>query len=194
MADQTSTMPTAPTPIPVCKGEGYEHWSIRMKTILKSRDLWDLVEQGVNNAEPDEIKLKNVKKRDAHAMAIIQQAVHDHLFSRIAAAESSKESWDILKMEYQGDTQVKAIKLQGLRREFENLSMKDNETVGEYFSRVIGNVSQKRAYGEIISNQTIVEKILRSLSPKFDHIVPSIEVSFDLSKLTPVRLMSSLQS
>ncbi|KAJ0502796.1 putative RNA-directed DNA polymerase [Helianthus annuus] len=194
MADQTSTLPTAPTPIPVFKGEGYEHWSIRLKTILKSRDLWDLVEQGYNSAESDENKLKNLKKRDAHAMAVIQQAVHDQLFSRIAAAESSKESWDILKMEYQGDTQVKAIKLQGLRREFENLSMKDTETVGEYFSRVMGNVSQKRAYGEIISDQTIVEKILRSLSSKFDYIVPSIEVSFDLAKLTPVKLMGSLQS
>ncbi|XP_022023602.1 uncharacterized protein LOC110923854 [Helianthus annuus] len=97
-------------------------------------------------------------------------------------------------MEYQGDTQVKAIKLQVLRREFENLSMKDNETVSKYFSRDMGNVSQKRAYGEIITDQTIVEKILRSLSPKFDHIVPSIEVSLDLSKLTPVKLMGSLQS
>ncbi|KAJ0833844.1 putative RNA-directed DNA polymerase [Helianthus annuus] len=194
MADQTSTLPTAPTPIPVFKGEGYEHWCIRMKTILKSRDLWDLVEQGVNTAEPDANKLKALKKRDAHAMALIQQAVHDQLFSRIAAAESSKESWDILKMEYQGDTQVKAIKLQGLRRDFENLLMKESETVGEYFSRVMGIVSQKRAYGEIVSDQSIVEKILRSLSPKFDYVVPSIEVSLDLSTLTPVKLMGSLQS
>lgn len=36
----------------VFKGESYEFWSIHMKTILKSQDLWDLVECGF--ADPDE--------------------------------------------------------------------------------------------------------------------------------------------
>ncbi|XP_076906600.1 uncharacterized protein LOC143562770 [Bidens hawaiensis] len=97
-------------------------------------------------------------------------------------------------MEFQGDSQVKAVKLQKLRRDFENLNMREDEPVGEYFSCVMGIVSQKRAYGEAVADQTIVEKILRSLSPKFDYVVPSIEVSLDLSQLTPIRLMGSLQS
>ncbi|XP_076896347.1 uncharacterized protein LOC143549305 [Bidens hawaiensis] len=78
-------------------------------------------------------------------------------------------------MEFQGDSQVKGVKLQGLRRDFENLSMKDNELVGDYFSRVMAIVSQKRAFGETVSDQTIVEKILRNMSPKFYYVVPSIE-------------------
>ncbi|XP_076960033.1 uncharacterized protein LOC143636277 [Bidens hawaiensis] len=158
MAEQTSTLPTAPTPIPMFKGEGYEYWSVCMKTILRSRDLWDLLTKGVDEAEKDAGKLKNSQKKDAHAMAIIQQAVHDQLFSRITAASSAKETWEILKMEFQGDTQVKANKLQGLRREFENLAMKESEAVGDYFRRVMALVSQKRAYGEEISDQTFVEK------------------------------------
>ncbi|XP_076912615.1 uncharacterized protein LOC143570979 [Bidens hawaiensis] len=97
-------------------------------------------------------------------------------------------------MEFQGDTQVKAVKLQGLRRDFENLVMKETELVGEYFSRVMTIVSQKRAYGEVVADQTIVEKIPRSLSPKFDYVVPSIEVSLDLSTLSPIKLIGSLQS
>ncbi|KAD1605691.1 hypothetical protein E3N88_42566 [Mikania micrantha] len=194
MAEPTSALPTQPTPIPIFKGDGYEFWSIRMKTILRSRDLWDLVATGVNNSETDPTKLRTAQKKDAHAMAIMQQAVHDQLFSRIAAATSARETWEILRLEYEGDDQVKAIKLQGLRRDFENLSMKDNESVGDYFSRVMGIVSQKRAFGEMVTDQSIVEKVLRSLSSKFDHIVPSIEVSLDLSQLTPVKLMGSLQS
>ncbi|KAJ0551653.1 putative RNA-directed DNA polymerase [Helianthus annuus] len=194
MADQTSVLPTAPTPIPVFKGEGYDYWNIRMKTILKSRDLWDLVESGIDSKETDQTKIKSMRKRDAHAMALIQQAVHDTLFSRIAAAETAKESWEILKLEFQGDTEVKAIKLQGLRRDFENLVMKEGEMVGDYFSRVMAIVSQKRSYGEEVTEQVIVEKVLRSLTSKFDFVVPSIEVAYDLSKLSPVKLMGSLQS
>ncbi|KAD4386057.1 hypothetical protein E3N88_26226 [Mikania micrantha] len=194
MAEPTSALPTQPTPIPIFKGDGYDFWSIRMKTILRSRDLWDLVEAGINTAETDQARLKAAQKKDAHAMAIIQQAVHDQLFSRIAAANSAKETWEILKMEYQGDDQIKAIKLQGLRRDFENLLMKEDEAIGDYFSRVMTIVSQRRSYGELVTDQTIVEKILRSLTPRFDYIVPSIEVSNDLSRLAPVKLMGSLQS
>ncbi|XP_076944988.1 uncharacterized protein LOC143615865 [Bidens hawaiensis] len=194
MADQTSTLPTAQTPIHVFKGEGYEYWCVRLKTVLRSRDLWDFVTDGYDDAEKDSGKLKNSQKRDAHAMAIIQQVVHDQLFSRIAAASTAKEVLEILKMEFQGDSQVKAIRLQGLRRDFENLAMKETEGIGEYFGRVMTLVSQKRAYGETIPDQTIVEKVLRSLMPKFDYVVPSIEVGHDLSQLTPVKLMGCLQS
>ncbi|KAD4585095.1 hypothetical protein E3N88_22696 [Mikania micrantha] len=194
MAEPTGAVPTQPTPIPTFKGEGYDFWSIRMKTILRLRDLWDLVESGINVGDTDQARLKATQKKDAHAMAIIQQAVHDQLFSRIAAANSAKETWEILKMEYQGDDQVKAIKLQGLMRDFENLCMMDDETVGDYFSRVMTIVSQRRSYGEPVTDQAIVEKILRSLTPRFDYIVPSIEVSNDLTRLTPIRLMGSLKS
>lgn len=192
MADQTTNPPT--TPIPVFNGNGYQHWSIRMKTILKSRDLWDLVEGGLNLEEPDPTRLKTLKKRDAYAMALIQQAVHEHLFSRIAAATNAKECWEILQMEYQGDEQVMGVKLQGLRREFENLRMKEGEPVGDYFSRVMAIVSQKRAYGEEIEDRIIVEKVLRTLTQMFDHVVPSIEVTCDLSTLSPIKLMGTLQS
>ncbi|KAJ0577826.1 putative RNA-directed DNA polymerase [Helianthus annuus] len=134
------------------------------------------------------------QKTDAQAMAVIQQGVHDTLFSRIASAETSQEAWDTLRMEFQGDSQVQAIKLQGLRREFENLVMKEGEVVGDYFSCVMAIVSQQRAFGEEVPYQKIVEKILRSLTAKFDYVVPSIEVAYDLTRLSPVKLMGSLQS
>ncbi|XP_076947557.1 uncharacterized protein LOC143619546 [Bidens hawaiensis] len=165
-----------------------------MKTILRSRDLWDLVQDGVDEKEKDQGKLKNAQKKYAHAMAIIQQAIHDQLFSRVAAASTAKETWEILKLEFQGDSQVKAVKLQGLRRDFENLLMKEGEVIGDYFGRVMALVSQMRAFGEIIADQVVVEKILRSLIAKFDYVVPSIEINNDLATLTPVKLMGCLQS
>jgi len=43
--------------------------------------------------------------------------------------------------------------------------------------------------GETHSEQTKVEKILRSLTPRFEHVVAAIEEANDISKMT-VRLLS----
>ncbi|KAI5350248.1 hypothetical protein L3X38_003139 [Prunus dulcis] len=57
--------------------------------------------------------------KEARALGLIQSAVSDQLFRRIVNEETSKGAWDILKLEFRGDKQVRNVKLQGLRREFE---------------------------------------------------------------------------
>ncbi|KAJ8628083.1 hypothetical protein MRB53_021390 [Persea americana] len=42
------------------------------------------------------------RKKDSKALLVIQQAVHESIFPRIAAANKSKDAWKILKDEYQG--------------------------------------------------------------------------------------------
>ncbi|XP_076946705.1 uncharacterized protein LOC143618338 [Bidens hawaiensis] len=106
----------------------------------------------------------------------------------------AKETWEILKTGFQGDSQVQAIKLQSLRFDIENLSMKEGEVIGNYFGCVMALVSQNRAYGEAIADQVIGEKILRSLTSKFDYVALSIEINNDLCTLTPEKLMGRLQS
>jgi len=116
----------------------------------------------------------------------------DEIFPRLAAATTSHEAWDTLKKEFLGEKKVLTVKLQTLRREFETLAMKEKECVLEYLSRVFGVVSQMKIYGENISNETIVSKVLRSLTKDFDHVVAAIEESNDLSKYSLDELMGSL--
>lgn len=132
--------PSSGSVVPVFKGDGYEHWSLRMKTILRSKELWEVVNQGITVVAQGQENIRQTRKKNAQAMAIIQQGVHDSIFFRIVAAETSKKTWELLQAEFQGDSQVQSIKLQGLHRAFENLSMKENEGVGDYFSRVMNNV------------------------------------------------------
>ncbi|XP_037492803.1 uncharacterized protein LOC105643764 [Jatropha curcas] len=199
----TSTQPL----IPLFKGESYEFWALKMRTMFISQELWELVENGYEDPddEQNEQKLRENKKKDAKALFFLQQAVSDEIFSHISAAATSKEAWQILKNEFQGCSKVITVKLQSLcRRTFETLQMGDSESVQAYLSRASKIISQMRAYGEKITDETVVLKLLRSLSPKFDHlrslspkfdhVVAAIEESKDLSAYSFDDLMGSLQA
>ncbi|GKE96433.1 UBN2 domain-containing protein, partial [Tanacetum coccineum] len=107
---------------------------------------------------------------------------------------SSKHAWDTLKTEYQGSAKVISVKLQSLLKNFETTSMKNVETVQGFLAKVSMIVSQMRAYGDNITDETVVAKILRSLPPKFDHVVAAIEESKYISTLSFDELMGSLQA
>lgn len=51
-----------------------------------------------------------------------------------------------------------------------------------------------RSYGEHISDETVVSKVLSSLTAKFDHVVAAIEEAKDLSVISVDELMGSLQA
>eukprot|EP00253_Pinus_taeda_P036285 PITA_36285 len=87
---------------------------------------------------------------------------------------------------------VKTSKLQLLRRDFENLNMKESDNIDSFFTHVIGLVTQMRTHGETIEERRIVEKILRVLPSKFDAIVTTIEETKDLSNFSVDELHASL--
>ena len=55
-------------------------------------------------------------------------------------------------------------------------------------------VNQMKTYGDNISDQHVVEKILISLTDKYENIVAVIEETKDLTKLSLKELMGSLQA
>ncbi|KAH9291443.1 hypothetical protein KI387_043368, partial [Taxus chinensis] len=165
-------------------------------------DVWDLVENGFNEpadqqayqalSQAEKDLLKENKKKDAKALFFIQQAMEESIFPRVAAATRSKQAWDSLQTAYQGTSKVKTAKLQMLRRDFENLQMKDSDSIDSFFTHAMTIVNQIRSYGETLEDQKIVEKILRSLPIKFDSVVVAIEESKDLTQLSVDELMGSL--
>lgn len=63
----SSTSKISISSLPIFKGEGYEHWSYRMKTFFRSQNLWKIIEEEVVKEGPKAKVLEN-EKADAKAV------------------------------------------------------------------------------------------------------------------------------
>ncbi|XP_057975180.1 uncharacterized protein LOC131162583 [Malania oleifera] len=97
-----------------------------------------------------------------------------------------------MKKKYEGTSKAKRAQLQALRGDFETLHMKYGESVTDYFSRTMEIANKMRIHGDQMIDVTIIEKIPRSMTTKFNYIVCSIEESKDIDSMSIDELQSSL--
>lgn len=72
--------------------------------------------------------------------------------------------------------------------------MKNNEKIVDYVARVVTLTNEMKTCGKTINEQTIVEKVLHSLTSQFDFIVAAIEQSKDTSTLKIEELQGNLEA
>lgn len=72
--------------------------------------------------------------------------------------------------------------------------MKNGESLKECCCKVVEIANQMLLYGEAVEDKKIVEKILISLTEKYDLIVSIIKETKDITKLNIRELMASLQA
>ncbi|XP_034203558.1 uncharacterized protein LOC117618038 [Prunus dulcis] len=82
--------------------------------------------------------------------------------------------------------------LQALRKDFVTLQMKQGESVNDYISKAKAIANKMSIHGEKMEDVTIVEKVLRCMTTKFDYDVCSIDKSNDVEQLSIDELQSSL--
>ncbi|KAF7820234.1 Retrovirus-related Pol polyprotein from transposon TNT 1-94 [Senna tora] len=160
-----------------------------MSTHLRAHNLWSYIETGIQANADD-----TARRKDQLALAQIHQGVDYSVFGKIANAKNAKEAWDILKLAYKGVDKAQKFKLQSLRREYERYEMSGSETVEQYFSRVTDLVNKMRIYGENIPDSKVVEKILRTMPIKYDHVVTTIIESHNLEEMSVAELQGSMES
>ncbi|RDX86565.1 hypothetical protein CR513_32089, partial [Mucuna pruriens] len=134
------------------------------------------------------------KKKDYKTLFLIHQFVDSTKFEKLALANLAKETWDILNNSYGGVDKIKKVKFQSLRRQYELLSMKDQESIRDYFTRIQMLVNLMKACSGKLLDQQIVDKILGILAFQFDHIVVTIEEAKDLQRMQVKELQSSLEA
>ncbi|XP_074361685.1 uncharacterized protein LOC141701944 [Apium graveolens] len=159
--------------IPKFDGD-YDHWSMVMQNLLRSKEYWVAVESGYTELKSREgmtaaqiTSLEEMKLKDLKAKNHLFRSLNKSILKTITQKETSKQLWDSMKLKCQGNARVKRAQLNRMRRDFEE-------------------------YGEDVGDVKIVEKILRTLTDKWNYIVYSIEEAKDIDQLYVDALQSSL--
>ncbi|KAF2282711.1 hypothetical protein GH714_043687 [Hevea brasiliensis] len=150
----------------------YDHWSMLMENFLRSKEFWELVESGYiepssasAQTEAQRKKTEEMKLKDLKVKNYLFQAIDRTILDTILKKDTAKDIWDAMKKKFEGNAKVK---------------------------RVMTVANKMRLYGEDMQDVKVVEKILRSLTEKFNYVVCSIEESKDIDALTVYELQSSL--
>ncbi|KAA8521189.1 hypothetical protein F0562_011844 [Nyssa sinensis] len=110
--------------LPKLSKDNYKSWSIQIKALFGSQDLWELITDGYTEPTQqeetayttDEKKTpKEHRKKDKKALFLLYQGLDESTFEKVAEAPNSKQAWEILATIFQGVDRVKRIRLQNLR-------------------------------------------------------------------------------
>ena len=104
---------------------------------------------------------------NCRALNALFSAVTNVEFKKISSTKTSKEAWTILQITYEGTKAGKDSKLQRLTTSFEEIKMKEDESLDEIYAKLKDIVNFAFNYGETILEPKVVRKVLRSLLKRF---------------------------
>ncbi|XP_022880897.1 uncharacterized protein LOC111398194 [Olea europaea var. sylvestris] len=143
------------------------------------------------------VQIKNHKDRKikkSKAKACLFTAVSSSIFTRIISLKSAKAIWDYLNVEYEGGEQIKGMQVLNLIRHFELQRMKESESIKDYIDRLLSIANRVRMLGSEFTDSRIDEKILVTVPVRFEATITTLENTKELSKITLVELLNTLQA
>ncbi|CAM8999045.1 unnamed protein product [Rhodiola kirilowii] len=181
-----------------------------MKAFLKSQDeaVWEAVEQGwthpVATDKEGKVSLlakdkwtevhKSAEAANSKAMNAIFSGVDGKNFKMIFTCAIAKTAWDILQTAHEGTTKVKISRMEMVTSKFENLRMQEDETIADFNTRVLDIANEAYALGEPMTEETLVRKVLRSLTKRYAMKALAVKEANDVKTMRLDELMGSLQT
>jgi hypothetical protein len=114
-----------------------------------------------------QMQILSLKMKEMHDCPMIKPSMvyvkHFHrlnLLKKISNYGTVQEAWQILETTYEGTKLVKSAKLQMLFSIFKEIKMMDNETFGEFYSKMRDLRSSMVSLGKTVSDVKLIRKIL----------------------------------
>ncbi|XP_021995332.1 uncharacterized protein LOC110892479 [Helianthus annuus] len=146
-----------------------------MESVLDAQGLWEVIDP-VTGDVVDE-------KKNKVARAVIFQALPEDILLQVAKNRSAKDIWEALRVRFLGADRVQKARLASLRREFEQLRMKETDSIENFPGKISEFVSRYSSLGSSLDDEALVRKLLDSVPKKYLQIVASIEQYSDIESM-----------
>ncbi|GJW98863.1 hypothetical protein Tco_0180671 [Tanacetum coccineum] len=180
--DQDSAHMVAASKVPMLKPGEYEIWRMRIEQYIQMIDyaLWEVIENGatllkiiimkgvmtempITTAEEKAQRRLEVKARSTLMMSIPNE--HQLKFNSI---KDAKKLLEAVKKRFGRNAATKKTQRNLLKQQYENFTAPSSEILDHTFDRLQKLVSQLELLDEKISQEDVNQKLLRSLSPKWN--------------------------
>ena len=95
-------------------------------------------------------------------------------FDDIKGCDTTKKMWDDIEKMYGGDKNVLRAKAKSLRGKFDDMRMKEGETIIQYCTRIKDIMNAIKEENGVIGDETTIRKVLRTLLPIYTIRVSTI--------------------
>jgi hypothetical protein len=158
---------------PTLTKTNYVEWAALMRVRLQVRHMWEAVRYG----EVD-------YHEDRRALDALIAAVSPEMQFLLSQKRTAKEAWDAIAATRIGSDRTRKTTLQGLRKEWENLSFKPGENADDFALRLNTLLQKMVQFGDTYDEERAVEKLFHCIPEKYKQIARSIESLLDLSTMT----------
>ncbi|GJY34732.1 ribonuclease H-like domain-containing protein [Tanacetum coccineum] len=167
--------------LPILQPGEYDLWKMRMEQFLQCIDytLWEIVENGnapivtktVDGKEtvipPTSVEEKAQRKAELKAISTLLMALPNEHQLKFNSYMDAKTLIQSIENRFRGNNATKKTKKNLLNQQYENFVASSTKVIEQTYERIQKLISQLEMHGQVIPQEDINQKFLRSLSQEW---------------------------
>ncbi|GJQ97757.1 hypothetical protein Tco_0008896 [Tanacetum coccineum] len=167
--------------LPILQPGEYDLWKMRMEQYLQCIDytLWEIIENGnapivtkiVDGKDtvipPTTVEEKAQRRAELKARSTLLMALPNEHQLKFNTYKDAKSLMQAIENRFGGNTATKKTQKNLLKQQYENFVASSTEVIEQTYERLQKLLSQLEMHGEVIPQEDINKKFLRSLSQEW---------------------------
>ncbi|GJX22752.1 ribonuclease H-like domain-containing protein [Tanacetum coccineum] len=167
--------------LPILQPGEYDLWKMRMEQYLQCIDytLWEIIENGnapivtktVDGKEtvipPTSVEEKAQRRAELKARSTLLMALPNEHQLKFNSYKDAKTLMQAIENRFGGNTATKKTQKNLLKQQYENFAASSTKVIEQTYEGIQKLISQLEMHGEVIPQEDINQKFLRSLSQEW---------------------------
>ncbi|GJY81832.1 retrovirus-related pol polyprotein from transposon TNT 1-94 [Tanacetum coccineum] len=171
--------------------------ALKLPEVIVNGDLVSPVASSSIGAEgpipPKTAEQKLARKNKLKTKITLMQAILDEHLLKFHACKDAKSLWEAIKNRFGGNKESKKMQKTILKQNYENFAASSQEGLDKTYDRFQKLISQLEIHGEVISQEDVNLKLLRSLPSAWNNIALIMRNKSDLDIFSMDDLYNNLK-